>query len=247
LNFDLNFCLLTFDTMFHSYCIVSQDRQTRTDFISEFLKNLGVHTLDVWEVTDDTITIAQVRELKSFLARKPFASPLKAGVILADGLTPEAQQAILKTLEEPPTQSVVILSVGQLDQLLPTIVSRTTVKTLIGPQVAFKPDSEQLQFWQKLLPGKIGERLLLTNQLAKDRAAIALWLKSQIEFWRWELTATYLTGSSVFKLPPLSLVLILKNLSQSLVLINQNLSLKLVLDHLFLELPAFPDLKSKLS
>ena len=42
----------------------------------------------------------------------------------ADALMPQAQNALLKTLEEPPSLSVLILVSARADSLLPTVQSR---------------------------------------------------------------------------------------------------------------------------
>lgn len=69
--------------------------------------------------------IDSVREIKNFLWKKPLNS-LKRLVIVddADSLTVEAQNAILKITEEPPENSLIVLIVSNVDNILPPIVSR---------------------------------------------------------------------------------------------------------------------------
>ena len=58
-------------------------------------------------------------------AEKSFSGGWKAGLILfADRLRPEAANAFLKTLEEPPEDTLFLLVTDQPDALLPTVVSR---------------------------------------------------------------------------------------------------------------------------
>ena len=77
------------------------------------------------------VGIGAVRFLEKFLQRKPYQEPVKTVVIArADKLTLPAQQALLKTLEEPPARSQIILLCPSENQLLPTIVSRCFVKRL---------------------------------------------------------------------------------------------------------------------
>ena len=45
----------------------------------------------------------------------------------ADRITPQAQNALLKTLEEPPEATVLVLLVAALDRLLPTTLSRCQI------------------------------------------------------------------------------------------------------------------------
>ena len=78
--------------------------------------------------TGQSIKIKQIREIISDTARKPFESGYK--IIIIDGaekMTIEAQDAFLKTLEEPPENTVFLLLAENHNLLLPTIVSRCQV------------------------------------------------------------------------------------------------------------------------
>lgn len=71
------------------------------------------------------ITIEQVRELMHTLELKPVEARWKIGVIVAaDRMTTQAANAFLKTLEEPPARSLLILLSTEPGRLLETIVSR---------------------------------------------------------------------------------------------------------------------------
>lgn len=71
------------------------------------------------------IKIDQVRELQRSLALRPFEAPRKACIIdRADAMNPAAANALLKTLEEPPGNALLILLTEQPDAVLPTIRSR---------------------------------------------------------------------------------------------------------------------------
>ncbi|OGB73762.1 hypothetical protein A3K24_02945 [candidate division Kazan bacterium RIFCSPHIGHO2_01_FULL_44_14] len=63
-----------------------------------------------------------------FLSMSPIASKIKVAIIdEADSLSEESQNALLKTLEEPLADSVLILISEDEKRLLPTIVSRSVV------------------------------------------------------------------------------------------------------------------------
>ena len=67
----------------------------------------------------------QIRPLIEFIGLTAYEGGWKAGVILfADRLNPSAQNALLKTLEEPPPNSLLILVTDAPAALLPTIRSR---------------------------------------------------------------------------------------------------------------------------
>jgi DNA polymerase-3 subunit delta' len=78
-----------------------------------------------------TLGIQTIRELRRGIAERPFAGQRKVYIIEdAETMTPEAANALLKTLEEPPP-FVVLLIVAISDHLLlPTIVSRCQVLPL---------------------------------------------------------------------------------------------------------------------
>lgn len=70
-------------------------------------------------------SIEAIRQLQRHLARAPLEAPVQVCLLeAAEKLTPQAGNALLKTLEEPPDGTVLILLSGYPDQLLPTIVSR---------------------------------------------------------------------------------------------------------------------------
>lgn len=84
---------------------------------------------------EKTIGIAAVRKMERFLQRRPYQDKLTTAVIpAADKLTLPAQQALLKTLEEPPPRSRIILACLNPSRLLPTIISRCLVRPALEVQ-----------------------------------------------------------------------------------------------------------------
>lgn len=72
-----------------------------------------------------SIGIDQVRELQRELSLKPYEAERKVAVIDgADALTQAAQNSLLKTLEEPSGQTVILLVASNPTALLPTVHSR---------------------------------------------------------------------------------------------------------------------------
>ena len=74
----------------------------------------------------NTISVDDIREqVNNTIAIKPYQGPYKIYIIdHADLMTPQAQNALLKTLEEPPEYAVIMLLTENADSLLPTIASR---------------------------------------------------------------------------------------------------------------------------
>ena len=90
--------------------------------------NDGIHPDIYWvrpESKSRRITVDQIREFERAVNLKPTMARVKVGVVVdADCMGDEASNAFLKTLEEPPAQTVILLLTAQLQRLLPTIVSR---------------------------------------------------------------------------------------------------------------------------
>ena len=83
--------------------------------------------LQVESLDGKNIKIEQIRELLTKIAEKPINSDRKVIIINnSELMTKEAQNALLKTLEEPPQYITIILITSNQSKLLTTIKSRCT-------------------------------------------------------------------------------------------------------------------------
>ncbi|MBE5881431.1 MAG: DNA polymerase III subunit delta' [Lachnospiraceae bacterium] len=87
---------------------------------------------DIIKVTHEkpaTIGVEDIRNgVNNDVVIKPYSSPWKIYIINeAEKMTVQAQNALLKTLEEPPAYAVILLLTSNLEALLPTIQSRCVV------------------------------------------------------------------------------------------------------------------------
>ena len=92
-------------------------------------KALGKNHPDIIMVNHEkpgTISIDEIREqVIHDVAIKPYSSPHKVYIIPdAEMMTVQAQNALLKTIEEPPEYAVIMLLTNNIGGLLPTIQSR---------------------------------------------------------------------------------------------------------------------------
>ena len=77
------------------------------------------------EQTGGTLKVEQVRELQRSLSLAPYEARYRVALLLRfEEANPSAANALLKTLEEPPAQVLLLLTAESLESLLPTIVSR---------------------------------------------------------------------------------------------------------------------------
>jgi replication-associated recombination protein RarA len=158
----------------------------------------------------EPIGINDIRHLQHHLALKPADKAHATRVVFienAERMTTESQNALLKSIEEPPADTYMILTTTSVNQLLPTIMSRVQVLTVTKPEKAqvtehFKtmgqssadierafmisgglpgvmvglldkdsehPVLQSVDWARKLLQVSKFERLILIDQLSKDR------------------------------------------------------------------------------
>jgi len=83
------------------------------------------------------IAVDQIRELISYASLTPHSAPKKVAVIeQAELLNVNAANSLLKTLEEPPASSMLILVTHRPDRLIPTIRSRCQSMLFVTPDTA---------------------------------------------------------------------------------------------------------------
>ncbi len=129
------------------------------------------------------IRIEQVRELTRWLTLQPLMAARKVGVLDdAHCLSEQAQNALLKTLEEPPGAPVLVLVASSAALLLPTVRSRCQVvrlDPLPAAEVARVLDAcglspEQARELAPLAEGSPGRALALAGEAERHARALVL-------------------------------------------------------------------------
>lgn len=125
------------------------------------------------EVGTEQIKIDQVRLVQQFLSTTPFQADKKVVIIRhAERLTIEAQQALLKTVEEPPAFATLILLSDSEEALLETMRSRLTrlsFSPLTKVQVAHYLENLELKpalidmLWERF-GGRIGALMTFLSE-----------------------------------------------------------------------------------
>lgn len=143
----------------HSYLFVGPSGVGKTLFAKEFAKSIlclketnSCHTCKsclefetnnhpdfiMVEPEDNVIKIEQIRTMQEKVLEKPILSQKKIYLIKdADKMTKEAQNCLLKTLEEPPSYVTILLIGADENQFLTTIKSRCT-------KIAFRPIEDNI-------------------------------------------------------------------------------------------------------
>jgi len=176
---------------------------------------------------DPSITIQTVRSIEKFLSKKAYHKDLKLVIIIkADQLTLPAQNALLKTLEEPPAHSQIFLLTAFPDQLLPTIISRCQIINLPTSYQLSPPElKKQAKLFQQISTASLSQKIILAGQLAKNKNEALLLCQQQLIYLR----------ILMLKKPSSTVLSLLKHINNSINQLNANVHPQLCLENLFLQ------------
>ncbi|MBI2915147.1 MAG: hypothetical protein HYY08_04390 [Firmicutes bacterium] len=125
-----------------------------------------------------SIKIGQIRRLEAEIALKPRQGRYKVWVIKrAQDMTDQAANCLLKTLEEPPGDAVLILIAPSRHLLLPTIVSRCQVLVSPGSQ-DLSVSQDALSLARAMTSPDFGHLFAISESMdakGEDRVGEALW------------------------------------------------------------------------
>lgn len=133
----------------HAYIVCGNDAKARNEYILEIVKEIfcenkdnppcnkciscrkinngNMEDLIIINKDGNSIKVGQIRELTVALGNKPFSKRTVGIINDSDLMTPESQNKLLKSLEEPSAGNIIILSVSNIHSLLPTIRSRCII------------------------------------------------------------------------------------------------------------------------
>ncbi len=168
-----------------SFIVTSSNKNKKEEYINEFLQNEKIDKFDVTHIgiesskNQNSIGIDEIKDLQIKIFLKPIKSQKKAIIINnGDLLTIEAQNALLKVLEEPPSHTIIVLSVENSETLLPTILSRCQIVTIANEELKLTTD-EKIEF-EKFIESisilRVGEKLKIAEDLAKDKEKAISWI-----------------------------------------------------------------------
>lgn len=204
--------------------LISLDLELRKKVINKILANhqLSKNHPDVLYFDDqEKLGIDQAKKIKAHFALKPYSAKGRALVIEEAGnLTLDAQNGLLKLLEEPPYQAILLLAAKSEHELLPTILSRCEIENL---ESRVKSQEDGKRFFadiERLRMQSIEERFEYVNKLEeKEQFLIAL-----VYYFRQRLHQD------------LSLVNFTKQLIEVQAWDTQNVNIRAILEYLMLKL-----------
>ena len=136
--------------LFHAYIIQSKDAQVRMTLANHFIKALLCHVHIGVEYPDKricgkvdgekhedlqvirpekrkSVSIEQIRNMQKRLMIKPFGERNIVLIEAGDQINDIAQNGLLKTLEEPPGDTIIMILCENAENLIPTVRSRCNI------------------------------------------------------------------------------------------------------------------------
>ena len=177
----------------------------------------------------ESIKIDDIRNFNQELAFSNYSNEKRYFIFFNSDLTTlQAQNAALKSIEEPPKNTQIVLLTPSLEKLLPTIISRCKVTSLRKSSPSNK-DINTTNIYEKILNSKHYELTELSNDY-KERGEALLLFGKLLSYLHIELNSNV----SRYKKKQLTdhLKIILKTIEQ----LNQNTNVKLTTENCFFDL-----------
>lgn len=175
---------------------------------------------DRLEIDGSDLSVPAWRAVAPLVHQRPHGPIRLILLINADQISDIVQNMLLKVVEEPPSQAVIILQVKSLNPLLPTLRSR--LQPLSGSDIMANTVNPSMDLNDEAMV----QRILET---AKDRDGVS----KIAQDWLTQTTAELLSEPSV------GIVRRSRSLEQALVRLQHNANYKLVCDDLILQM--FPE------
>ncbi|MBI4059299.1 hypothetical protein HY404_03615 [Candidatus Microgenomates bacterium] len=168
----------------HAYLVTGNNSGLINKEIDELLRIHQVALTYLQTLTSETnYGIREIRDINKSLAIQLTKKGEFRALVIRDAqlMTTEAQNAFLKTLEEPPSDTIIILTASQGEALLETIVSRCLVINTISQS----PDinlAEQAKIYEELAKSDMGERVRMAETIGKNREEALQFVEAQLSF-----------------------------------------------------------------
>jgi len=156
------------ENLHHAYAFEGDADLILDELIDFFKKELKISVQgnpDYWYGEHEVFGIDEARLLAETQMRKSFSGGRKIFVIRMQGITAEAQNALLKVFEEPTPQTHFFLILNSFDQLIPTLKSRIF---FVGRKE--REDTETLiKKGKNFLHSSISERISEISKIGEEK------------------------------------------------------------------------------
>jgi len=150
----------------HAYLIEGEQRAVHLILNKFFENELKLKILgnpDFLFAEYDIFTIDDSRNLKDWQSKRPAAGERKFFVVALNSATNEAQNSLLKVLEEPTAGTHFFLIAPSVDIFLPTVRSRLFIIKFTGETLI-----DETTVAKEFLKKNIGERLVFAKSFADE-------------------------------------------------------------------------------
>lgn len=218
---------------------VTNSKDAATSYIDGVKKSLKTTSYSTHVIEPSpSIGIDEIRKLKAALTRKAFGGKKRLVVIKRiDKATLQAQNALLKLLEEPPEKTHFLLTANNLDKVIKTIASRAEI-IRTSHQLSRKDKSETKkedigrEIYLKIRKASPGKRIILAQNQAKSREEAKKTLECLKSYLHAQLHAKNNKDYSLKEIKSS-----LSKIISAFDFLERNVNYKLTLDILFLGLP----------
>jgi len=213
-----------------TYLILSTSPEFCLEKITAFKNNYAVADVDTFPIKPETsIGIAQVRQTLAKMKNLPLSGETKMLIIESmDKATVEAQNALLKILEEAPESTVIVMTALNENHILSTVLSRSQIirdKKVDTPESNYLPEENLAE----IMSASAGQRLQLSENWIKTREDALLFLD--------KLTATLEKQLMSAQKGHLQIANSLRRSLQARKFLEGNVNYKLVIDIFLLGFP----------
>jgi DNA polymerase III delta prime subunit len=153
--------------MHHAYAIAGERKRARVeilDFLKKELKFPIIGNPDLWQGEFNVLKISDSRSLSEAHQNKPVKYGRKIFLIQTNFITRDAQNSLLKILEEPQAEAIFFITLPGTSGLIPTLKSRLIFGRVEGgadtPDQSYDP--------AVFLASKAGKRLTMVAKILKD-------------------------------------------------------------------------------
>ena len=225
--------------------VSAQDHDLSLEILSARIADELFTDIFIVKKEKSSIGIDSIRSIFQFIRMRPVENRYRFVIIQhCDSLTTEAQNALLKTLEEPNPSIVVILLAQTTDTLLQTVLSRVqTIRLTLPSHIDETLDPQEIESLSNILQeivlfGSIPAIFQFSQSITKnnkDRNATIHYL----EFF-YRLLNSRLTQSAnktfLKELPDYMLIRMMNGITRTIAQVKQNASLQLAVEAMLINI-----------
>lgn len=157
--------------------VEGKNEKTRKEKIQQIISELEIHPVDIKTIASETsLGIKDVREFIPELYISPVSSKYKVVILQSfEKATTEAQNALLKTFEEPPQKVILIAETETTSFILPTILSRAQLIKVQSEEI------EESKYSLDVLNGSIAQKITFAGEEIKSKESALQYIDETVK------------------------------------------------------------------